>query len=103
MNKTHWEARAQVMKAMAHASRLMIVDELSRGERCVADLTELVGADASTVSRHLSVLKNAGIVFDDKRGNQVFYALKAPCVLNFFECLEQLNQAGAPQPIAMGR
>jgi DNA-binding transcriptional ArsR family regulator len=102
MNRRHWEARAQVMKAMAHASRLMIVDELSRGERCVAELTELVGADASTVSRHLSVLKNAGLIFDDKRGNQVFYALKAPCILNFFECLEQVSQANAPQAIQVG-
>ena len=101
MNKGQWEARAQVMKAMAHASRLMIVDELSRGERCVAELTELVGADASTVSRHLSVLKNAGILIDDKRGNQVFYALRTPCVLDFFECLEQINQTSAPQPIRL--
>ncbi len=101
--KNQWEARAQVMKALAHASRLMIVDELSRGERCVADLTELVGADTSTVSRHLSVLKNAGLVFDDKRGNQVFYALKAPCILSFFDCLEQINQITAPQAIGLGR
>ncbi len=103
MQQGRWEARAQVMKAMAHASRLMIVDELSRGERCVAELTELVGADVSTVSRHLSVLKNAGLIYDDKRGNQVFYALKTPCVLNFFECVEQVNQANAPQPINLKR
>jgi DNA-binding transcriptional ArsR family regulator len=99
MQRDRWEARAQVMKAMAHASRLMIVDELSRGERCVAELTELVGADVSTVSRHLSVLKNAGLIFHEKRGNQVFYALRAMCVLNFFECLEQINQVNAPKVI----
>ena len=86
--KAQMEARAKVMKALAHPTRLFIVDELSRGERCVCDLTEKIGADVSTVSKHLSVLKGAGIVLDDKRGVQVFYRLRVPCILNFFGCVE---------------
>jgi len=82
------EARAKVMKALAHPTRLFIVEELSRGERCVCELTEKIGADVSTVSKHLSVLKSAGIVHDDKRGVQVFYRLRVPCILNFFGCVE---------------
>lgn len=85
-----FEARAQILKALAHASRLLIIEELSRGERCVCDLRELVGHDMSTVSKHLALLKNAGIVEDDKRGKQVYYRLKVPCVLNFFHCLESV-------------
>ncbi len=81
------------MKAMAHPSRLFIIDELSRGERCVNELTELVGHDVSTVSKHLSILKKAGIVEDEKRGLQVFYRLKIPCVLNFFHCVESVLQS----------
>ena len=86
--KAQLEARAKVMKALAHPTRLFVVDELSRGERCVCDLTEKIGADVSTVSKHLSVLKKAGIVHDDKRGVQVFYRLRVPCILNFFGCVE---------------
>ena len=82
------EARARVMKALAHPSRLFIVDELSRGERCVCQLTEMIGADVSTVSKHLALLKRAGIVLDDRRGQQVFYRLRVPCILNFFGCVE---------------
>jgi ArsR family transcriptional regulator len=82
------EARARIMKALAHPSRLFIVDELSRGERCVCELTEMIGADVSTVSKHLALLKNAGIVLDDRRGAQVFYRLRVPCILNFFGCVE---------------
>jgi ArsR family transcriptional regulator len=82
------EARAKVMKALAHASRLFIVDELSRGERCVCELTEMIGADVSTVSKHLAVLRSAGIVLDDRRGSQVYYRLRVPCILNFFGCVE---------------
>jgi ArsR family transcriptional regulator len=82
------EARSRVMKALAHPTRLFIVDELSRGERCVCELTDGIGADVSTVSKHLSVLKGAGIVLDDRRGVQVFYRLRVPCILNFFGCVE---------------
>lgn len=94
-NKKHLEARAKVLKAMAHPSRLFIIEELEREERCVCDLTELIGADISTVSKHLSVLKQAGIVIDDKRGNQVFYQLRVPCILNFFGCVESVLEAQA--------
>lgn len=83
-----FETRANIIKAMAHPTRLFIVDELSRQERCVNELTDMVGADVSTVSKHLSVLKNAGIVVDEKRSAQVFYKLRVPCVLNFFSCVE---------------
>jgi DNA-binding transcriptional ArsR family regulator len=76
------------MKALAHPTRLFIVDELSRGERCVCELTEMVGADMSTVSKHLAVLKSAGVLLDDRRGIQVFYRLRVPCVLSFFGCIE---------------
>jgi ArsR family transcriptional regulator len=86
--KDQMQARARVMKALAHPSRLFIVDELSRGERCVCELTEMIGADVSTVSKHLALLKRAGVVLDERRGQQVFYRLRVPCILNFFGCVE---------------
>lgn len=101
-SRARYEARAKILKALGHPSRLMMIDELSRGERCVCELREIVGADLSTVSKHLSTLKNAGIVEDDKRGVQVFYRLKVPCVLNFFGCVEAVleNQARCRKPQA---
>jgi ArsR family transcriptional regulator len=91
--KRKFEARAQIIKALAHPTRLFMVDELSRGERCVCELTDMIGSDISTVSKHLSVLKQAGIVADEKRGLQVWYRLKVPCVLNFFGCVENVLKA----------
>lgn len=88
-----FEERAKVMKAMAHPSRLMMIDELSRGERCVCDLRELIGHDMSTVSKHLTVLKKAGIVEDERRGKNMYYRLKVPCILNFFQCVESVIEA----------
>jgi DNA-binding transcriptional ArsR family regulator len=90
--KALFEARAAVFKSLAHPTRLFIVDELSRGEHCVQELQEMIGADMSTVSKHLSVLKSAGVVGVEKRGNQVFYSLLVPCVMNFFGCVESLLQ-----------
>jgi len=86
---------------LAHSTRLFIVDELSRGERCVCDLTEKIGADVSTVSKHLSVLKRAGIVCDDKRGVQVFYRLRVPCILNFFGCVEAVLEEDGPESASL--
>ena len=86
--KAHLVERARIMKALAHPSRLFIVDELARGERCVCELTEMIGADVSTVSKHLALLKKAGVVIDERRGQQVFYRLRVPCILNFFGCVE---------------
>jgi len=95
-NLAKYEARAKIIKAMAHSTRLFLVDELARnGERCVCELTEMVGVDMSTVSRHLAILKNVGIVEDERRGAQVYYRLRVQCVLNFFECVESVIRCNA--------
>ena len=92
-----FEARSKIIKALAHPSRLFIVDELSRGRRCVNELTELVNADMSTISKHLSVLKIAGVVRDEKEGARVYYSLRVPCVLNFFSCVESVMEENAKE------
>ncbi len=96
-----FEARANIAKALAHPTRLFIVDMLSKGERCVCELREAVGADVSTVSKHLSVLKKAGILEDDKRGLQVYYRLRCSCVLSFFNCLEGVLRENAKKQLAL--
>lgn len=85
-----YEYKAQVIKAMAHPSRLMMIDALADGERCVCELQELVGSDMSTVSKHLSVLKSAGIVNSRKEGLQVYYSLRVPCILKFLGCIDNV-------------
>jgi len=99
--QARFEARARVLKALAHPSRLFMVDVLSHGERCVCELTEMVGSDMSTVSKHLSVLKAAGIVSDEKRGMQVFYNLKMPCVLRFFDCVSEVMARSAQEQVEL--
>jgi ArsR family transcriptional regulator, arsenate/arsenite/antimonite-responsive transcriptional repressor len=97
------EARAKIIKAMAHPARLMIVEELSHRERCVHELTAMVGSDISTVSKHLSVLKNAGIVRDEKRGAKVYYILRTPCILNFLSCVETVFKSTAEEQLDLAK
>jgi len=99
--QTLFEERARIIKAMAHPTRLFIVDRLSRQEHCVCELTRLIGADTSTVSKHLSILKNAGIIADEKRGLQVWYNLRVPCVLKFFSCVESVIKSTASNQIRL--
>lgn len=69
---------------------------MAEGEHCVCELDEPVGSSWPTVSRHLSVLKEAGVVSDEKRGLQVFYKLALPSVPSFMDCLDAPRQAFTP-------
>jgi DNA-binding transcriptional ArsR family regulator len=92
-NKKIYEMRARILKAMAHPSRLMMIDAMNKGgEICVCDLVELVGSDQSTVSKHLSILKQAGLVEDRKEGQRSLYRLVRPCVMDFFGCVERVME-----------
>jgi len=94
--QARYEAQARIIKAMAHPTRLFVVDELGKvGERCVCELTEMVGADMSTVSKHLALLKQSGIVQDEKRGSMVYYQLRVRCILDFFACVESVLKCNA--------
>ncbi|MGE4293492.1 MAG: ArsR/SmtB family transcription factor [Desulfovibrio sp.] len=83
------EAQSAVFKALGHPARLRMVRALGSGEKCVCELRDLVDLDMSTVSKHLSVLKNAGVVTGEKRGNWMFYRVALACVPGFLGCLEQ--------------
>ena len=75
---------------MAHPTRLLILDALGQEEMCVGELTELVGADQSTISKHLAVLKQCGLVEDQRNGVMSVYRLKVTCLEGFWQCLESV-------------
>jgi ArsR family transcriptional regulator len=95
------EAKANVLKALGHPTRLWMAEQLAGGEKCVCELVEDIDADFSTVSKHLTVLKQAGVVIDEKRGKQVYYRLKVPCILQFMPCIEAVIEATAQQHIEL--
>ena len=93
-NKERNIRRAEVIKALAHPSRLAMIDRLEKGEACVCELQKIVNADISTVSKHLSLMKKAGLVDDRKEGLWVYYRLRVPCVIRFFDCIDAVVENG---------
>lgn len=94
-------AKAKVLKALGHPTRLWIAERLADGERCVCELVDGVDADISTISKHLAVLKQAGVVEDQKRGKQVYYRLKVPCVLNILPCVEAVIKTSVQERVEL--
>jgi len=95
------EAKANVLKALGHPTRLWMAEQLADGEKCVCELAEFIDADFSTISKHLSVLKQAGVVEDEKRGKQVYYRLKVPCILKYMPCVEAVIKATVKKQVEM--
>jgi ArsR family transcriptional regulator len=91
MNKTvRYEQRARVMKALANPARLMLIDQLAEGERCICELQPLFPQNKSTLSRHVAALRNAGIVRERRDGVRVYLSLVTPCILNIFDCVSSV-------------
>ena len=99
--KAKYKLRARIIKAMAHPTRLFIIDTLSKGRTCVCKLTEMIGDDNSTTSKHLAVLRSAGIVRDEKEGAKVLYSLKVPCVVKFFDCVEAVVKSNVMEQLEL--
>jgi len=81
------EIRAKIIKAMSHPVRLMMIDLLKTGEHSFSQIFDLFKLDKSTVSKHLLVLKEAGILSSRKDGIDMIYRLDVPCILDFFGCV----------------
>ena len=92
-SQKQYEARAKIAKALAHPSRLLMLDLLQHQEMCVSDLTDQVGADQSTVSKHLAVLKDVGLIGVRKEGASSYYRVTCGCLDGFFSCLEAVLQS----------
>ncbi|MFH1624669.1 MAG: metalloregulator ArsR/SmtB family transcription factor, partial [Pseudomonadota bacterium] len=85
-----YSLRAEIFKALSHPIRLKIVECVSREEKTVGEIVKYVDGEASNVSRHLAVLRKAGILSDRKEGLNIYYQLEIPCVMDFFTCVNKV-------------
>ena len=90
----------EVFKALGNPGRLTLVRTLMDGERCVCDLVHAVGLGWSTTSKHLDVLREAGIISSDKRGQKIFYRLELDCVGHFIDCLDKASAGRRSKRVA---
>lgn len=82
------KAQSTVLNALAHPTRLYIIDRLSKKPCCVSELTEMIGAHISTVSKHLSILRDADLIHDEKHGKTVKYFLKNKSTLDILTSID---------------
>lgn len=80
---------AGFFKALGHPVRLLLVRLLLDGERCVCELRADSNRDMSTISSHLNILRNAGIVRSEQRGKNIYYSLACPCLIPMLACLSR--------------
>jgi DNA-binding transcriptional ArsR family regulator len=92
-SKEYYKRQAKIHKALANEARLMIIDKLNEKECSVGKLTDMIGLDQSTISKHLSVLLSAGIVDFRKDKNIVYYTLLTPCVIDMFTCASKVTKS----------
>ncbi len=98
-----FEKQAQITKAIAHPLRIAVLDFLKDGPQCVCDIADHLGSERSNVSRHLSVMTNAGVLASRKEGLKVIYTLKTPCILEFFSCVTGVLRQQAKDSTALLR
>jgi ArsR family transcriptional regulator len=98
-----YESRARVIKAIAHPSRLLMMEALSNRPHCVCELTVMVGSDTSTVSKHLSVLRNAGLVESERRGSMLFYMLRSESVGDMVGSVDRVVRDGLNAQMAAAK
>jgi len=101
MNEKSYEARANILKALANPVRLRIVEELNQGERCLCELQPLFPMNKSTLSRHVAALRNVGIISERRDGVRIFLKLQTPCILNVFDCAMGVIRSNAQRQAAM--
>jgi len=85
-----FEKQAEIAKAISHPLRIAVINFLKDGEQCVCDIAEHIGSERSNVSRHLSVMVNAGLLEYRKEGLKVIYRLKCACIVDFFSCVSRV-------------
>jgi DNA-binding transcriptional ArsR family regulator len=98
MNTQLYEKKADIAKAIAHPVRVAALEFVKDGEQCVCDIAAAVGTERSNLSKHLSVMVNAGVLTSRKEGLKVMYRVKTPCIMRFLDCLKDcLKEQAAEQ------
>jgi DNA-binding transcriptional ArsR family regulator len=93
--------KASIFQALAHPSRIAILEVLKDGELPAGAIQERIGVEQANLSQHLAVLRSRQIIVNRKEGNQVFYSLRDPMLLEVLDILRRYFQANLSQTIAM--
>lgn len=101
MNSPLRTFKAQVFQALGHPTRIAVVEALRDGELSAGALVAHLGVEQANLSQHLAVLRAKQIVVSRKAGNQAYYALRDPMLLQVLDLLKQYFNAHLNETVAM--
>jgi DNA-binding transcriptional ArsR family regulator len=93
--------KAEIFQALAHPTRIAIVELLRNGEMSAGQLIEQLGLEQANASQHFSVLRTKQIVVNRKEGNQVFYSLRDPVLIEVLDVLKRYFYSQLSQTMSM--
>ena len=93
--------KAQVFQALAHPTRIAIIEALRDGELPAGKLLELLQVEQANLSQHLAVLRSKHVLVNRKAGNQVFYAVRDPVLIQVLDLLRQYFFSHLNETLAM--
>lgn len=93
--------KAEVFQALAHPTRIHIVECLRAGELPVSAILEQTGVEPANMSQHLAVLRSRQLVLNRKEGNQVFYSLRDPLLIEVLDTMRAYFLAHLQDALAM--
>lgn len=97
MSNRYYEKKAVILKALAQPTRLRILEMLKKGERCVCEMYPGLGQEQPNISKHLNMMKQAGILDSRKEGLRVIYWIKNPEVLDILRHAEEILRKEAEE------
>ena len=101
MNQDLRRFKAEIFQALAHPTRIAIVELLRNGEMSAGQLIEQLGLEQANASQHFTVLRNKQIVVNRKEGNQVFYSLRDPALVQVLDILKGYFYSQLSQTMSM--
>ena len=97
--KSILDQKVAILKGIAHPVRLAVVEALADSEMCVCDIAEMFHYDRTTISKHLALMKNLGILEDRKEGLKVYYSLRIRCLPSMLSCIEKVVEGNDPERV----
>lgn len=103
MPDTLRQFKATIFQALAHPTRIAVLEILRDGEQPVSALIERLGVEPANASQHLAVLRAKHIVTGRKEGSQVFYSVRDPLIIDVLDIMRRYFQAHLEESIALLR
>lgn len=101
LHETLRQFKANIFQALAHPTRIAIIEVLRDGELSAGVIIEKLGLEQANASQHLAVLRTKNIVVSRREGNQVFYAVRDPLLIDVLDIMRRYFQAHIEESMSM--